>query len=97
MNKFWREPGEEKMKPLKFHEIFAPTEYTGVYWCSHGPIDAWCKQRQVYGSPGFWKHLTSIPRNNLQEYIAYENNAWTYGVADNLEQVVNFYNKNEEG
>lgn len=97
MNKFWREPGEEKMKPLKFHEIFAPTEYTGVYWCSHGPIDSWCKQHQVYGSPGFWKHLTSIPRDNLPEYIAYENNAWTYGVADNLEQVVNFYNKNEDG
>lgn len=97
MNKFWREPGEKRYKPYKFNELFVPTNYTGVYWGHDNCINAWCKQYVVYGTHSYWQHLHSIPRDNMEEYLAYENNVWTYGVADNLEQVVKLYEENKEG
>jgi hypothetical protein len=98
MNRHIREYDDEKYKPRRFSELFAPTNYIGVYLCwDKGMINSWCKQRVVYGSKTYWNTLDNIPRNRMRELISYDNNVWYYGVADNIEQVLELYNKNEFG
>lgn len=89
---------DEKHCTIKFTDFFEPTEYTGVYWsnCDYGSINAWCKQKAVYNSKGFRDKLRSIPRDDIDTYMDFDSNAWTYGVADNLEQIVEMYNENQE-
>ena len=98
MNRHCWEYSDKKYKAWKFTEMFAPTEYTGVYECwDKGMINSWCKQRLVYGSNKYWTTLDSFGRARVREYITYDNNVWYYGVADNVEQVLDLYNKNECG
>ena len=51
----------------------------------------------MYGSDNYWKHYKSFTKDEIKDCIAYDNNAWKYGVADNLEQIINFYNENKDG
>lgn len=96
MNRHVREYDDEKYKPWRFTDLFTPTQYTGVYMCwDKGIINSWCKQRIVYNSKTYWNTLDNIHR--ICDYIAYDNNVWYYGVADNIEQVLELYNKNEFG
>ena len=88
----------DKWKVRKFSDIFTPTNYTGVFWCSYTDmVNLITKQYQVYKSKTYWNTLNSIPRDRMLDYINYENSVWYYGVADNLEQIVELYNKNEKG
>lgn len=97
MNRHWRDVGEKRHKGWKFSELFTPTEYVGVYWnADMDMIDSWCKQRRFYGSRVYWEQSRKFSRDAVMDYLAYEKNAWTYGTADNLEQVVQFYNDNKD-
>lgn len=99
MNRYHRDViSGDKWKVRKFSEIFIPTNYAGVFWCrDRDMINLRTKQYLVYKSKTYWNTLDNIPRDRISDYINYENNAWYYGVADNLEQIVDLYNKNEEG
>lgn len=99
MNKYVREFTDKKYYPVKFTDLFIPTKYKGVYWsCGDSrTVEAWCKQRLLYDSDNYWKHYNSFTRDEIRDCLAYDNNAWKYGVADSLEQVVNFYNENKDG
>lgn len=88
----------DKWKVRKFSDIFIPTNYVGVFWCSYTDmVNLTTKQHSVYKSKTYWNTLNSIPRDRMLDYINYENNVWYYGVADNIEQIVDLYNKNEGG
>lgn len=88
----------DKWKVRKFSDIFTPTNYVGVFLCEYtDEINLITKQHQVYNSKTYWNTLNSIPRDRIHDYRNYDNNAWYYGVADNLEQIVDLYNKNEYG
>ena len=96
LNKYHRDViSGEKWKVRKFSEVCMPTEYTGVFWCTDDNIFSECKQHQVYGSKTYWETIDSFPRDKMSDYIAYDNNAWYYGVADNLEQIIDLYNNAE--
>lgn len=84
---------DKKYYPFKFTDLFEPTQYTGVYMCGADKyaIDSWCKQKVVYHTKGFRHILENIPRTDIHTYMDVDSNAWTYGVADNLEQIVQFY------
>lgn len=101
MNKYHRGAnGGNKWRPSKFSDIFEPTEYTGVYWTdinANHCVDIDTNQQLVYESKKYSETYYSIPRDRLMDLIAYENNVFSYGVADNIEQVVAFYNNNEDG
>ena len=98
MNRHVREYDDKKYKAWRFTDLFTPTQYTGVYMCwDKGIINSWCKQRIVYNSKTYYNTLHNIRRNGIRDYISYENNVWYYGVADNIEQVLELYNKNEFG
>jgi hypothetical protein len=99
LNRYHKDDGisSKKWKVRKFSEVCIPTEYTGVFWCTGDHIVSYCKQHKVYGSKSYWNTLHRIPRNRLNVIRDYERNVWYYGVADNLEQIVDLYNKNEEG
>lgn len=99
MNKYHRDIiSGDKWKFRKFSEIFIPTNYVGVFWCGYTDmISLRTKQCLVYKSKTYWNTLDRIPRDRINDWIDYENNVWYYGVADNLEQIVDLYNKNEEG
>lgn len=99
MNRYHRDViSGDKWKVRKFSEIFIPTNYVGVFWCSdRDMVNLRTKQYLVYKSKTYWNTLDNIPRDRMRDYINYENNAWYYGVADNLEQIIDLYNKNEEG
>lgn len=79
-----------------FDALFTPTEFLGVYMsrCDEGAINCWCKQYAYYGGK-FYKQLRKF--ENIRERMNYQRNCWTYGVTDNLQQIVDFYNTNEEG
>ena len=88
----------DKWKVRKFSDIFMPTNYVGVFLCEYtDEINLITKQQQVYDSKTYRNTLYSIPRDRMRDYINYENNAWYYGVADSLDQIVDLYNKNEGG
>ena len=81
MNRGW----EEHEKPRKFTELFIPTEYTGVYWSSlreYG-IQAWTKQIP--------KVCTKKYKTDTQTLESMKSASY-YGVADNIEQIINLYN-----
>lgn len=88
----------DKWKVRKFSDIFTPTNYVGVFLCEYtDEINLITKQHQVYNSKTYWNTLNSISRDRMRDYINYDNNAWYYGVADNIDQIVDLYNKNEGG
>lgn len=88
----------DKWKVRKFSDIFTPTNYVGVFLCKYSDeIDLITKQHQVCNSKTYQNTLNSIPRDRMRDYINYENNAWYYGVADSIDQIVDLYNKNEGG
>lgn len=98
MNKI-REVDESKYTPIKFNDLFTPTKYIGVYLTdgfSGYVIDSWCKQKVVYNTKEFRKRLDNIPRGNLSTYLNMDLNAWTYGVADNIKQIIEFYIANRD-
>ncbi len=80
----------------RFEELFTPTEILGVYVSDFDAdvINIWCKQYAYYGRK-FFRKVKQI--TDIHERISYERNCWTYGVADNLQQIVDFYNTNEDG
>ena len=80
----------------RFDDLFVPTEIIGIYmsYFDADVINIWCKQYAYYGRK-FFKQLRKI--EDINERIAYHRNCWTYGVADNLQQIVDFYNANEDG
>ena len=84
-NKDWN----MRYKPMKFREMFRKTEFVGVYYSNadDNEIHLWCKQ-EPYWYNFFHKADTSL--NAMH-------NAWNFGVADNAEQVVAYYNANEDG
>lgn len=80
----------------RFEELFTPAGITGVYASKFDAdiINCWCKQYAYYGHK-FFKQLKKI--ENVREKVAYSKNCWTYGIADNLQQIVDFYTANEDG
>jgi hypothetical protein len=87
---------DHKVKCLKFSEIFEPTEYVGVYYgSSMNFIRDYCKQHLWYNSKTYREIVEDFSNNrySVTEYLSLGNNAWTSGVADNLEQIVKFYNE----
>lgn len=98
LNRSWRDIGEKKYTAWRFTDIFAPTMYIGVFWCDDkNLVDSWCKQHIVYHSEAFRDKLSDIPKDNIRDYVNMDMNAWTYGVADNLEQIVQLYEENRDG
>lgn len=93
--KIWRREMRDwdtytKSEWLSFDHLFTPTAYTGVYNSNFDGdiINLWCKQMAYCSWNYGHKHGHYIAVNS-------ENN-WYYGVADNIEQVIDFYNKNED-
>ena len=78
----------------RFESLFTPTEFTGVYMSvfNEDTINIWCKQYAPYGSNKYYSRFSS-----LHDKIQCDKNCWFYGVADSLEQIIDFYNKNEDG
>ena len=93
-----REQDEPKHYPLRFNDLFKPTEYTGVYMTSASEyaIEAWCKQRAFCNTKKFRNIIDNIPKEDVTSFVHTNLNAWTYGVADNLEQIVQFYKDNKD-
>jgi hypothetical protein len=91
----------DKWKTRKFSDIFRPTGYVGVYWRPKfnytDSINQVTKQHEVYDSKTYWDNYNNIPIDRIMDRLAYEFNTNFYGVADNIEQVVELYNKNEDG
>ena len=86
-----------RLKKLNFDKIFKPTEYTGVYAC-HGTeslIHDWCKQTPVYYK--FFKKARKMRENGTDsaEIAKAKRNAWDFGVADNIEQIIDYYNSRD--
>lgn len=86
----------EKKVALRFNDIFVPTGICGVYKSCYDAdgINYNCRQHAMYGNK-FFRKLKGI--ESVEERIKYTRNCWFYGVADNAEQVVEFYNRNEDG
>ena len=84
----------DEVNEITFDFLFHPTEYTGVYFSngSESVINDWCKQRAVCHK--FFKVVRKMKENGatIDEIVAAERNAWSYGVADNIEQVLDYYN-----
>ena len=80
-----------KSEWIRFEHLFKSTKYTGVYNSDFDGdvINAWCKQT-AYFSNGY-------RRNHRETYFRSKIYYWYFGVADNIEQVIDFYNKNECG
>ena len=78
-----------KSEWLSFNRLFTPTTYVGVYNSDFDGemINTWCKQMAYYSSRYHRKHRG----------VRHNQNHWFYGVADNIEQVIEFYNRNEDG
>jgi hypothetical protein len=81
---------ETKSEWLSFDRMFVPTVYTGVYKSDFDgrAINIWCKQI-AYASTDYRR------KNRDMLYAIDSKNHWYFGVADNIEQVIDFYNKNE--
>lgn len=91
---YWRHNMKEwdtntKSEWLSFDHIFTPTAYTGVYNSDFDGdvINGWCKQI-AYFSNGYRRKHRDLGYDTL-----FSVNNWYYGVADNIEQVIDFYNK----
>jgi hypothetical protein len=91
---YWRRYNREgvtetKSQWLSFDYLFTPTVYTGVYSSDFDgeEINTWCKQMAYYSYGFRRKHKTYKDM--------FSENCWSYGVADNIEQVIDFYNKNK--
>ena len=92
---FWRRHMRDwdtytKQEWFSFERFFKPTQYTGVYDSDFDGemINSWTKQVAYY-SHGFWrKHRDAYNPNK---------HYWEFGVADNIEQVIEMYNKNVDG
>lgn len=84
----------DEANEITFDFLFQPTEYTGVYFSNgnESVINEWCKQHAVYAK--LFKVLQKMKANGatIDEIVAAEHNAWSYGVADNIEQVLDYYN-----
>ena len=78
-----------KSEWLSFDRLFTPTAYTGVYKSDFDGemINGWCKQMAY--------HSHSYARKHKAFNVLSDENNWYYGVADNIEQIIDFYNKNE--
>lgn len=76
---------KKEIKRIGFDYFFTPTNYVGVYesTCDEHSINNWCKQHATYC--GIYK------QHPTREEI---HNAWDYGVADNIEQILEYYNNN---
>ena len=87
---FGKEEKYPKSEWVKFDALFTPTKYTGVYNSDFEGevINLWCKQMAYYCN-GYEKKHREV-RRDIRKY-------WYFGVADNIEQVIDFYNKNEYG
>lgn len=84
------------LKTPKFYEMFRKTEYVGVYYSDADEMEIhfWANQE-----PEYYKFFHKYDMENMtaKERIAKIDNAWTFGVADNEEQVIEFYNANRDG
>ena len=78
----------------RFESLFTPTEFTGVYLSEFDEdmINIWCKQYAPYGSKTYY----NMEFPSIHDKIKYHKNCLFYGVADSLEQIIDFYNTNEE-
>ena len=85
---FGKEGKYPKSSWVNFESLFRPTEYTGIYNSDFDGemINTWCKQMAYYSSRHHRKHRGE----------GYNQNYWYYGVADNIEQVIEFYNDNQD-
>lgn len=87
---------DEKFTPLKFDKLFMKTPYTGVYYTDGVGNDmdwfnCWTNQTVYYKTKSYKKNLKAL--DDLTERINFSRNAWDYGVADNEDQVINYYNE----
>lgn len=91
-NKYIREKKKERF----FKNYFRKTKYTGVYYSyrSDDEINKISKQKCIKGTKEYYKKRNSFKDSLDRMY--FEKNHWDYGVADNVEQVIEYYNKNEE-
>ena len=106
LRRFYRENNDlfnkrdlKDLKELSFDKIFCPTGITGVYWGSNSDttIHSWC--RQVPSNFKFFKTARKMKEDGAtpEEINMARHNAWDYGVADSLEQIVSYYENRGEG
>lgn len=84
----------DETKEIKFETIFVPTQYVGIYKSrgNEDTIKGWCKQKPVYYK--FFRKVRKAKESGMttKEICEMERNAWDFGVADNLEQIIEYYN-----
>ena len=87
----------EEKKERFFKNYFGKTKYIGVYYSyrSDSEIDEFSKQKCPRGTEEYYKKLNSFEDSLDRMY--FEKNHWDYGIADNIEQVIEYYYKNEKG
>ena len=88
---------DEKKFPYKFNELFKATNHNGIYYSDYlgfRCINESCKQRTFIDSAKYWKTRPSARFRRLfpAEFANHENNIEFHGIADNLDQIVEFYN-----
>lgn len=99
LRKWWHYKAKElRERHLSFNNFFKPTGYVGVYEtygiCDEHTINTWCKQHATYDD------ILRKSRQLMQQGVPFEDihrmehNAWDYGVADNIEQIIDYYNNN---
>jgi hypothetical protein len=90
----------EKKFPYKFNEIFQVTDYDGIYYSDfygYDIINSYCKQKTFMDSAKYWKTRPSTRFRRLYPtgFADHEKNIQFQGVADNLDQIVEFYNNSD--
>lgn len=86
-------------REITFNQFFNPTGHTGVYWssCDESAINNWCKQNATEYK--FHKKAQKMREQGIsgEEIYKKSRNSWSFGVADNIEQIIECYNRNEDG
>ena len=99
LRRYWGYTREE-LRDVGFEHFFIPTKYVGVYNvsshnCNDKTIKAWCKQSPAYNR--FYRRARQMRESGMtsEEIWKAERNAWDFGVADNVEQVIDYYNNRD--
>ena len=83
----------EEVKRINFNYIFQPTGYTGVYYSTgdENTINAWCKQNATLYK--FYRKMKKLMKSGAidEEINNIRENAWDFGVADDIQQVLGYY------
>jgi len=83
-----------EVKEINFSNIFKSTNYNGVYYSTvsnETEINSWCRQNAT--NYKLFRKMQKLKESGTtsEELINFEKNAWDYGVADNIQQVLEYY------